>query len=296
MLPEQYVPSKRNSERPARYRKHFLLLLLVLLAVGRPVQAQKKLSADSIAAVEKQWLAKTTGNAIRPRSGNTFRKAPTGVALYFIQADSLQVPYWVYVPTHYDPAKPHKTIVYLHGGVGSTKQFQYKDPEYATESIFALAERYNAIVLYPFARKDFGWMNQLASFQYVLDVVSAAKQTYHIDAKQVYLGGMSNGGSATFWFASHHSNLFAGFYSFAALPKLQVGDINFKALSAKPFYSLHAKDDSLYLYKNVLATYNLHKAEATAWHLETVEQGNHGFIYRKNGEEVMRNLLDKLLQ
>jgi poly(3-hydroxybutyrate) depolymerase len=271
------------------------MLLALLLFAGSQVQAQKKLAADSIAAVEKQWVAKTLANTIAPRSGSKFKKAPAGFALYFIKADTLKVPYWVYVPKQYNPAKAHKTIVYLHGGVGSIKQFQYKDPEYATESIFALAERYNAIVLYPFARKDFGWMQQPASFQYVLEMIGAAKQTYHINAQQVFLGGMSNGGSATFWFASNHSDLFAGFYTFAALPKLQISEINFKALANKPFYSLHAHDDSLYLYKNVKATYDLHKAEAKAWHLETVPQGGHGFIYRKYGEEVMQGLLDKLL-
>ena len=278
------------------YPKPIVLLLLTILSVQGQGQTVSKASTDSVATAQRNWVAKTTANAIKARRGKSFRKAPAGFALYFLRVDTLQVPYWVYVPKHYNPTKAHQTIVYLHGGVVSTTDFAYQDSDYSTESIFAIAEAHNALVLYPFARKSFGWVNQLASFEYVLTMLRTAKQHYNIDDKQVVLGGMSNGGSATFWFASHHPELFAGFYTFSAWPVLQVGAVDYNALSIKPFYSLHALDDSLYRYQKVKAIYDLHKGQASAWHLDTVARGGHGFIYRSNGEAEMKKVLDKLLK
>ncbi|GAB3823244.1 hypothetical protein GCM10028895_29890 [Pontibacter rugosus] len=186
--------------------------------------------------------------------------------------------------------------MYLHGGVVNLKNFEYKDPEFAEEPIFTVADKYNAIVLFPFGKKDFGWVGQQKAFENILSMLQHTKQVYNIDAQQVYLGGMSNGGTDTFWFISHAPEHFAGFYTFSAYPELKTGTINFSNLSGeKPLYSLHARDDKVYPYDSVKAIYDAHKAEAPAWHFEVLDSGGHGFIYRDNGEEIMRRVLRRFL-
>lgn len=150
-------------------------------------------------------------------------------------------------------------------------------------------------MLFPFGRKTFGWAQQPAAFEAVVQVIGETKQRYHVNEQQVFLGGFSNGGTATFWFADHHPELFAGYYTVSARPRLDVGPIDFRRLGKQPFYSLHARNDSLFRYKNVLATYNEHRAEAPGWQLEAQPSGSHGIIYAPGGDKALERLLDKLL-
>ncbi len=189
----------------------------------------------------------------------------------------------VLIPKSYSSKKPSRMIVYLHGGVVSTENFTHNNYQIEQESIFSLADEYNAIILYPFGKK---------AFENVLSIVKEVEKKYSINKKEIYLGGMSNGGSATFWFATNHSNLFKGFYAFSADPKLKIEEIDFSKIK-KPFYMLNAKDDNVFKFEEVESIYL--KKHNKNWHLESLEKGNHGFVYQENGTEIMINLLDKLI-
>ncbi|HEX8429035.1 hypothetical protein [Hymenobacter sp.] len=272
------------------------IYLIALLGAARlPAHAQKVSRADSIRQVETRWVQTSTGKVVNAKGPKGFAKPSPGHALYFTQVDTVRLPYVVYVPKSYNPKVATRLIVYLHGGVVSLKNFEYKDPDFVDETIFKLAEKYQALVLFPFGRKTFGWVEQPAAFEAVVEVIGEAKKHYHVNDKQVYIGGFSNGGTATFWFADHHPELFAGYYTISARPRLDIGPINFRRLGNQPFYSLHAQNDSLFRYKNVLATYNQHRAEAPGWQLETQPTGSHGIIYAPGGDKSLERLLDKLL-
>jgi Prolyl oligopeptidase family len=261
----------------------------------------KKAFADKQAQEIKradEWFKDITQNVVLPNKKGQFSKGKAGFALYFTKVDTLQVPYLIYVPKNYDAQKSAKAIVYLHGGIISTEDFNFKNPDIATgEPIFSAGDTFNTIIIYPFGKKDFGWVAQKKAFDNVLSVIDAAQQVYNIDKNQIFLGGMSNGGTATFWFATQKPNKFKGFYAFSANPKLEIGDIDFKQLAQKkPFYSLHAKDDEVFKYDEVNAIYQNQKVVASDWHFETVEKGNHGFIYNpENGKAVMLAILKKML-
>jgi Prolyl oligopeptidase family len=257
------------------------------------------------AVVEKQlmdkkksedWLKTINANQISIKSKKKFNKANSGFALYFTQVDSLKVPYLVSIPKNYNPKKPTKTVVYLHGGIVNADRFNYENPELATgEPIFSIGENFNAIVIYPVGKKDFGWVNQKAAFENVLTVIKNVQQAYNIDSENIVLGGMSNGGTATFWFASQNANIFKGFYTFSALPKLEIGDINFTNLAqGKPFYSTQAKDDDVFKFDDVNAIYSAQKAIAKDWQMEVLESGGHGYIYQQNGKELINAVFKKL--
>lgn len=261
----------------------------------RQAEAQKQALQTKRVA---EWVATIKSNTIAGKENGKFVHPNTGFALYYSTVDTLKIPYLVYVPNNYNPLKSMQAIVYLHGGIVSTENFNFDNPELATgEPIFSVGDSFNSIIIYPFGKKDFGWVAQEKAFENVLTVIQQVQQHYNIDKKRIFLGGMSNGGTATFWFASQKPNIFKGFYAFSAWPKLEIGDINFRNLSqGKQFYSINSKEDDVFKYTDAFSIYTAHKAESKDWHFETLENGNHGFIYDPtNGKEIIIKLFKQLL-
>jgi predicted peptidase len=265
------------------------------------IMTMKKALVEKLAFQERQkqiWLQTISQNIITPKSKRQFVKAKNGFALYFTQIDTLKIPYLVYVPKTYNSSKPNKVIIYLHGGIVSTDNFNYSNYEIGTgEPIFSIGDSFNSIIVYPFGKKDFGWVNQVKAFENIFTIIDSVKTHYNIDNKEIYLGGMSNGGTAIFWFASKKPNIFKGFYAFSANPKLEIGKINFSNLSqGKPIYTVNAKDDEVFKLDDVLNIYNKQEALAKDWKFDTVYKGNHGFIYDpQNGKKIMNDLFKKLI-
>lgn len=240
-------------------------------------------------AKSKEWVQLITSNAIT--SGKKFSQPNSGYALYYSEAGSQKVPYLVYVPSSYSAKSSTKAIVFLHGGIVSTADYNDQNPEIKGEPIFQYGETHNTIIIYPFGKKDFGWVNQLDAFKNIVTITKDVQNKYNIDKNKIYLGGMSNGGTATFWFASQKNLPYKGYFAISALPKLNIGEIDFKNIS-EPLYSINAKDDKVYNYDEVNKIYLEHQNKN--WHFETAETGNHGLIYNENGQEILSNLLEKL--
>ncbi len=246
----------------------------------------------------KIWLNTISANAIEISiENNDFKAAPNGYALYFSNVDSLQAPYLVYVPKAYDPTNKYPLIVYLHGGVVGIDSFQYKNPFFAQEPIFSIADKYNAIILFPYGKKDFGWVKQQKAFENILTIIEQTKQRYNVDNDKIFLGGMSNGATAAFWFITNYPKQFAGFYAFSPMPKLYSGDIIFKNITInKPLYSINAKDDEGFQFGSVKSIYDANKSEALGWHFDSIVIGGHGFIYDDSGNVFINNLFEKLFR
>lgn len=244
-----------------------------------------------------EWVNSITANAIKPGDGKKFNQCNAGFALYTINVNGMQVPYMVYIPESYDAGKPMQAIVYLHGGIVSTEEFAYKNPGLATgEPVFSMGNMYDAIIIYPFGKKDFGWVDQKEAFKNVITEIKNLQGIYNINAKRIFLGGMSNGGTAAFWYASQKENMFRGFYAFSAMPELKIEGMNFKHIvNGKPFYMINAKDDDIFKFEDVNKLYESHKTAAGKWYFEALENGGHGFIYQQNGKEIMAALFKKLL-
>ena len=245
----------------------------------------------------EEWLITLNSNRTNVGLKDKFNKANSGFALYFTQVDSLKIPYIVSVPTTYNESEPMKTIVFLHGGVVSIDDFQYKSPELTKEPIFSVAETLNAIVIYPFGKKDFGWVNQLKAFENIYTVVDSVQRIYNLDRQKIYLGGMSNGGTAAFWFASQKNDRFSDYFAVSALPELKVGHVDFYNFSkGKPFFSINAKDDKVFPYDSVRALYKQYESIATDWNFKTINSGGHGFIYEpEKGVDTLEAFLRDLL-
>jgi len=264
------------------------------------IAKMKKSFSDHESVKQKkadEWMDTIVSNSIRPRTKNKFNKPNSGFALYYTKVDSLDIPYLVYVPTTYKISEQTKAVVFLHGGVVNLTDFQHTAPEIASEPIFSIAENFNAIVVYPFGKRDFGWVNQEKAFENIYTVLDSVQKMYNLDSKRIYLGGMSNGGTATFWFASQKNDVFDGFFAISAMPRLDIADIDFSNLSrGQPFYSINAKDDDVFPYDSVLTIYNKNKSVATDWKFETIDTGGHGFIYDPDkGISALKTFLNEML-
>ena len=177
-----------------------------LASLRQTIQAQAKAAA----AARQHWLAETQARALpRPASATARAAAAPGFALYFsaVPADTVRMPYLVRVPAGYRPDRPAPVVVYLHGGVVSTPQFQFTDSDVVQEPVFAAAPT-NAIVVYPFGRQSFGWVTQPAAFTQLERIVAEVRARYRTDPRRFVLGGLSNGGSAALWFASQRPGAF----------------------------------------------------------------------------------------
>ena len=251
---------------------------------------------QSYTVTSDDWLRTIAGNAVKKPSPASFPAANPGYALYFSQAGQIKVPYLVRVPKNYDPARPASVVVFLHGAILAKDSFQYKDPAIANEPIFSVADTLNTIVVFPFARSDFKWSGQSGAFMNIMSVISKMESDYNVDHTKIYIGGISMGGIATFWFINHKPELFAGFYTFSAAPHGPDDAIKYiNITNSKPLFSLNAKDDPVFSYTDMEAAYKEHKGEAPGWHFSTVETGGHRFIYGKDGDKYVQSVIGSLL-
>ena len=273
-------------------RSYKLLLPFLLLLLAEVSHAQTAAEVHS-----KQWLTTITGHAIHASATpGAFAAAPHGLALYYSRVGNVDVPYLVYVPQTYTPARAMPVVVFLHGAILAKDSFQYKDPSIAAEPIFSVADMYHTIVVFPFGRRDLMWPSQVSALENVASIVKQVQDHYNVDKQKIYLGGISMGGISTFWFINHKPDMFAGFYAFSAMPKLPGEAIKFSNITKqKPLFSMNAKDDPGFPFGDVQAIYEQHKNEATGWNFGNVEQGGHRFIYGPGGAKYVYSLLGNLL-
>lgn len=259
------------------------------LRISEKIAQENKLNKEWNISIKENALSIKNKRSLDPKSG---------FALYFTKVKDLEVPYMVYIPQKYDFKTPVSLIVYLHGGVVSTDKFNYDNYQIQQEPIFSIGEDLNAIVVYPFGKKDFGWVSQQEAFDNVLTIIDQVRSNFKIDKKNIILGGMSNGGTAAFYYASQKPNIFKGFYAISSNPNVLLDKIKFGNLSqGKEFITLNAKDDSVYNFKDVESIYSKYKAGATDWKFRSVEDGDHGLIYNpEKGKDIFENIVKELLQ
>lgn len=242
------------------------------------------------------WLSTIKTNAVAAVQGKqAFSSAPSGPALYFVRNSGVDAPYIVFVPASYNPSKPMQVVVFLHGAILARDSFQYSDPGIAREPVFSVADTLQTLVVFPFGRTGFMWPVVEAANENIMSIIGDVAQHYNIDKQRIFLGGISMGGMATFWFVTHKYDAFAGFYTFSAMPP--ESGVRYSNLGVnKPLISLHAKDDPGFPFDEVLSRYNAHKMEAPGWSLSAVSTGGHRFIYAPGGDAYVKATLSRLLQ
>lgn len=186
---------------------------------------------------------------------------------YWMEKIHKVLPYITYIPTTYDPSKPTRLVVFLHGGsynLGEKYAFHF-----ANNKLQKACEKYNFILLCPNAGTMLNRYGQLSErerktmtqeeldyFQVgddsVMKAIAQVKETYNIDVSKIFLMGNSMGAGGTFYLATVHSGMFRALCPGAGSLVLMCPE-NLEALAEMPIiFPMGTEDD--FGFDHLLAT------------------------------------------
>ncbi|MFC3032559.1 alpha/beta hydrolase-fold protein [Pseudoalteromonas fenneropenaei] len=156
--------------------------------------------------------------------------------------------YSIRLPHDYQPSKTYPLLVFLHGGIDrpawqNSQQWWIDLPnEFADQ----------AIILYPSAWRDKPWWH-FAQLENIRELLKLVKQSYAVDTNKIYLSGISDGGSGSYYLASHLADQFAAVGPFIgsptvlAAPRNQMqGNVFELNLANLPWLIINGEQDKLY--------------------------------------------------
>lgn len=214
--------------------------LALFLAAANPAEAAARANAvvTAGATFDEAWAAL--------RKGRTYNaEAPKGVTKASHKLGDLEFQYQLDVPQSYEPSRPWQLRVQLHGGVGRP------DPSPRTSGIGAIAGA-EQIYLLPTAWNQAEWWTDL-QLNNLRTLVDRVKRTYNIDENRIVLSGVSDGGTASYYFSMRDTTPFAAFLPLnGAIPVLRNtlmkvdGELFMNNMVNKPFFIVNGGKDPLY--------------------------------------------------
>ena len=194
-------------------------------------------------------------------------------------------PYTVDVPPTYDPAKRYQVRVQLHGGV------MRPDPAARGDgSIGALAGAEQIYVL-PQSWAEAQWWAP-AQDENLPAILDRVKRTYNVDENRVVLSGVSDGGTAAYYFAMRDTTPYASFLPLNGfILVLRNRDLRLRGalfphnLTNKPFFVVNGGKDPLYPAAGVAPFLTQFKAGGLRPGLPAAARGRpqHGVVARGEG-------------
>lgn len=171
---------------------------------------------------------------------------PRGVVKLSRRTSAREFPYTLDVPTSYDPAKRYQVRVQLHGGVLRPEPGPRGD---GSNGALAGAEQ---IYVLPQSWADAQWW-ETSQIENVAAVLDSVKRTYNVDENRIVLSGVSDGGTATYFFAMRETTPFASFLPLNGFVLvLRNRDLGIRGalfphnMTNKPFFVVNGGQDHLY--------------------------------------------------
>lgn len=192
--------------------------------------------------------------------------------------DTLTVPFLVYIPKNYRSDQKTSLYVYLHGAV--VGRLAFGNPAWVENGreikIMDKAKEQNAIIIYPFGKKSFGWIYQQEAFETILREITFIKSLYNINDNKVYIAGHSNGGTGAFWFAVNKPSVFAAYLGLNYLPKVYGSNTSIRNLAnITPFFGISGLQDNTFPFEQVNQIYQYSAGTGANWK-NYAKNGNHG--------------------
>lgn len=261
-----------------------------LLQVPRGLEGDRLLS--SIVLLDPPWR-----DVVARLEAITFPKAGAGVVALREAAcvDSVVRPWAVCVPSSYEPAVPTPLLVVLHGGVSRAET--YDDPlAYAQESFFSeFGEERGWLVLFPFGQAGATWWDDIGMAN-IRDLVRLAKREYNVDDDRVWMGGFSDGASASFLHAMVAPNDYAAFLALNG--HMGVGSLDGELptyapnLFNTPLYAVTTYADELYPSERMRPTIEMaRRAGADIFYREL--EGSHDAAYASSEAPLLARFLER---
>mgnify|MGYP006280000459 CR=1 FL=1 len=208
-------------------------------------------------------------------------------------ADGVERPWVIAAPEGYDPSTPTPLLVVLHGGVSRAEVEEDPISYVADDSLVSAALGEGIIVALPFGQEGATWWDEVG-MKNISDLVRWTKREYSIDDDRVWMGGFSDGASASFLHAMVAPNDYGAFLALnghMGVGSLD-GDLATYApnMANTPVYAVTTFDDGLYPSARMRPTIRMAQ-DAGADILYRELPGGHDFDY---GEDELPFIMEFL--
>lgn len=204
------------------HKYHLTAFIILMNVLSLYAQDQDKLMQAFLDAKSKSDINKAVKRIIASKiefdqlydhlqKGRKYTKeVPTGFLELEYELEGQKYFTLVHIPQNYDPAGKYMVYINLHGGIsgsnwrGADRFVDRTNPEYLNREY---------INVYPSSWKASAWWSydQSRNLAFIIDRL---KQQYNIDENRVHVGGVSDGGTGTFYIANADPTPWAGFSSF----------------------------------------------------------------------------------
>lgn len=164
----------------------------------------------------------------------------------------------VFIPYNYTPEKKYQLMVNLHGAVSNL------DPDFIyrhfVDTLAAAYKEIQTIYVYPSAWLWTPWWSNV-QYENINQLISEVKKKYNVDEDQVRLGGVSDGGTGSYYLANCNITPWSCVTSFIGavglLDYLKVRPTFMRNFSHTPFYVVNTGKDHLFPKDEQLAYFDL---------------------------------------
>jgi dienelactone hydrolase len=232
-----------------------------------PPAAEKATHAllDSGVTFDEAWM--------RLKAGRSYAKEKTGLLRHPSSVGGVTVDNIIEIPADYDPTKKWPLRVQLHGGVGRDLR---DDPQPQSTRIPGEPQIY----IEPQAYWEAAWWHT-SQVDNIFGLLDFVKRKYNVDETQIYITGISDGGTGTFFFALREPNPWSACLSLNGQPLVLAnrdarieGNLYLGNLANCPLYIVNGDHDPLYPAETVTPIVDaMRKAGATpVYHIQPNER------------------------
>lgn len=193
-------------------------------------------------------------------------------------------------PKHFNNKEMFPLIIYLHGGIGTTRTDKGKE---AWNMFQFLQDSMDLFIASPSANRECPWWTE-AGLNRIL--ISLRYMTLHfpIDPDRIFLAGVSDGGTACYAAANQTSSLFAGFFAIsgfgAAVQNFGI-QLQPQNLIQENIYNINADNDKLYPISYVNQFLTSLKSQGVNIKSKVYKNELHGFDYKHKETNELLYLL-----
>ena len=213
-----------------RLRLLILLIPTLVFASTDAPESSEFLVTDWWNSVSQEEQAQVADNLIRSsksiptlyqwlRAGPSYSSdVPTGIQEDVrINEKKRKFRYVYVIPKSYDPSKSYPVEFMLHGGLGDKSRWRPGGKWWEKGRTYDKYEKLDQISVFPAAWRQAQWWEKDQA-ENLPAILRTLKKTYNIDDNRVYLSGVSDGGSGTFFFAFKQPSEWAAFLPYIGHP------------------------------------------------------------------------------